>query len=198
MAAIENKVNKIRSNTISGLTADVKKSSLICLINNVRQIKDRKGKPLTFINFDDGTGIMDGIVSSEVLENCHNLLKEGSILSLKGIIEVDDYKTNDIGALMFRMRVKEVESIDNELIKKINKILLDLEKTDLLSLDEMAEKLELIDDDFWSNGECNINLKVQTKESEAIIELGKEYSFNPTLKNLFYLEDIFGKNVIQI
>ena len=62
----------------------------------------------------------------------------------------------------------------------------------------MAEKLELIDDDFWSNGECNINLKVQTKESEAIIELGKEYSFNPPLKNLFYLEDIFGKNVIQI
>jgi hypothetical protein len=41
-------------------------------------------------------------------------------------------------------------------------------------------------------------LKVQTKESEAIIQLGKEYSFNPTLENLFYLEDIFGKNVIQI
>ena len=198
VTAIENKVNKIRSNTISGLTADVKKSSLICLINNVRQIKDRKGKPLTFINFDDGTGIMDGIVSSEVLENCHNLLKEGSILSLKGIIEVDDYKTNDIGALMFRMRVKEVESINNELIKKINEILLDVEKSDLLSLDEMAEKLELIDDEFWSDGECNINLKVQTKESEAIIQLGKEYSFNPTLENLFYLEDIFGKNVIQI
>tara|TARA_B100000965_G_scaffold263540_1_gene222458 strand:- start:878 stop:4315 length:3438 start_codon:yes stop_codon:yes gene_type:complete len=198
VAAIENKVNRIRSNTISGLTTDVKKSSLICLINSVRQIKDRKGKPLTFINFDDGTGVMDGIVSSEVLENCHNLLKEGSILSLKGIIEVDDYKTNDIGALMFRMRVKEVESIDNELIKKTNKILIDAEKSDLLSLDEISEKLELIDEEFWRNGECSINLKVQTKESEAIIELGKEYSFDPTLENLFYLEDIFGKNVIQI
>ena len=32
-------------------------------INSVRQIKDRKGKPLTFINFNDGTGSMDGIVS---------------------------------------------------------------------------------------------------------------------------------------
>ncbi len=198
VAAIENKVNRIRSNTISGLTTDVKKSSLICLINSVRQIKDRKGKPLTFINFDDGTGIMDGIVSSEVLENCHNLLKEGNILSLKGIIEVDDYKTNDIGALMFRMRVKEVESIDNELIKKTNKILIDLEKSDLLSLDEIAEKLELIEEEFWRNGECSINFKVQTRESEAIIELGNEYSFDPTLENLFYLEDIFGKNVIQI
>ena len=99
---------------------------------------------------------------------------------------------------MFRMRVKEVESIDNELIKKTNKILIDAEKSDLLSLDEIAEKLELIDEEFWRNGECSINLKVQTKESEAIIELGKEYSFDPTLENLFYLEDIFGKNVIQI
>ena len=198
VAAIKNKVNRIRSHSISELTNDIKKSSLICLINSVRQIKDRKGKPLTFINFDDGTGIMDGIVSSEVLDNCHNLLKEGSILSLKGIIEVDDYKTNDIGALMFRMRVKEVQSIDDELVKKTNEILIDLQKSDILSLEKMAEKLELIDSEFWNDGACSINLKVQTDESEAIIKLGKEYNFNPTLENLFYLEDILGKNVIQL
>jgi len=198
VAAIKNKVNRIRSHSISELTNDIKKSSLICLINSVRQIKDRKGKPLTFINFDDGTGIMDGIVSSEVLDNCHNLLKEGSILSLKGIIEVDDYKTNDIGALMFRMRVKEVQSIDDELVKKTNEILIDLQKSDILSLENMAEKLELIDSEFWNDGACSINLKVQTDESEAIIKLGKEYNFNPTLENLFYLEDILGKNVIQL
>ena len=198
VAAIKNKVNRIRSHSISELTNDIKKSSLICLINSVRQIKDRKGKPLTFINFDDGTGIMDGIVSSEVLDNCHNLLKEGSILSLKGIIEVDEYKTNDIGALMFRMRVKEVQSIDDELVKRTNEILIDLQKSDILSLENMAEKLELIDSEFWNDGVCSINLKVQTDESEAIIELGKEYNFNPTLENLFYLEDILGKNVIQL
>ena len=198
VAAIKNKVNRIRSHSISELTNDIKKSSLICLINSVRQIKDRKGKPLTFINFDDGTGIMDGIVSSEVLDNCHNLLKEGSILSLKGIIEVDDYKTNDIGALMFRMRVKEVQSVDDELVKKTNEILIDLQKSDILSLENMAEKLELIDSEFWNDGACSINLKVQTDESEAIIKLGKEYNFNPTLENLFYLEDILGKNVIQL
>ena len=119
-------------------------------------------------------------------------------MSLKGIIEVDDYKTNDIGALMFRMRVKEVQSIDDELVKKTNEILIDLQKSDILSLENMAEKLELIDSEFWNDGACSINLKVQTDESEAIIKLGKEYNFNPTLENLFYLEDILGKNVIQL
>ena len=196
--AIENKINKIRTNKISDLTNDIKRSALVCLINSVRQIKDRKGKPLTFINFDDGTGIMDGIVSSEVLENCHSFLKEGSILCLKGSVEVDDYRTNDIGALMFRMRVKEVTTIDSEFIKKINSIEIDLSKSDLLSLDNFGEKLEHIDSKFWSEGSCEINLKVQTNKSEAIIELGNRYKFVPKIENLFYLEDLFGKDSLKV
>ena len=196
--AIENKINKIRTNKISDLTNDIKRSALVCLINSVRQIKDRKGKPLTFINFDDGTGIMDGIVSSEVLENCHSFLKEGSILCLKGSVEVDDYRTNDIGALMFRMRVKEVTTIDSEFIKKINSIEIDLSKSDLLSLDNFGEKLEHIDSKFWSEGSCEINLKVQTNKSEAIIELGNRYKFVPNIENLFYLEDLFGKDSLKV
>ena len=196
--AIDNKIKKIRTNRISDLNTDIKKSSLVCLVNSVRQIKDRKGMPLTFINFDDGSGVMDGIISSEVLENCHNLLKEGSILSLKGSVEVDDYRSNDLGALMFRMRVKEVKSIDEELSKKTKEILIDTMKSDSITLDDFSEKLELIENIFWKEGTCGINLKVQTNESEAIIELGDEYKFKPTLENLFYLEEIFGKDVIQI
>ena len=192
------KIKKIRTNRISDLNTDIKKSSLVCLVNSVRQIKDRKGMPLTFINFDDGSGVMDGIISSEVLENCHNLLKEGSILSLKGSVEVDDYRSNDLGALMFRMRVKEVKSIDEELSKKTKEILIDTMKSDSITLDDFSEKLELIENIFWKEGTCGINLKVQTNESEAIIELGDEYKFKPTLENLFYLEEIFGKDVIQI
>ena len=198
MIAIDNKIKKIRTNRISDLNTDIKKSSLVCLVNSVRQIKDRKGMPLTFINFDDGSGVMDGIISSEVLENCHNLLKEGSILSLKGSVEVDDYRSNDLGALMFRMRVKEVKSIDEELSKKTKEILIDTMKSDSITLDDFSEKLELIENIFWKEGTCGINLKVQTNESEAIIELGDEYKFKPTLENLFYLEEIFGKDVIQI
>ena len=195
---MNNKIKKIRTNRISDLNTDIKKSSLVCLVNSVRQIKDRKGMPLTFINFDDGSGVMDGIISSEVLENCHNLLKEGSILSLKGSVEVDDYRSNDLGALMFRMRVKEVKSIDEELSKKTKEILIDTMKSDSITLDDFSEKLELIENLFWKEGTCGINLKVQTNESEAIIELGDEYKFKPTLENLFYLEEIFGKDVIQI
>ena len=196
--AIEDKIKKIRSKKINQLTNETKKASLICLINNVRQIKDRKGNPLTFINFDDGSGTMDGIVSSDVLENCHNLLKEGSILNLKGNVEVDDYRTNDLGSLMFRMRVKEVSAIDHELDKKVNEVLININNSEAFSLEEFSKILDSVDKSFWNNGSCRLNVKVSSESSEAIIDIGDNFKFNPTLENLFYLEDLFGKNILEI
>ena len=196
--AIENKIKKIRSKTINKLNNDTKKASLVCLINSVRQIKDRSGKPLTFINFDDGTGTMDGIVASDVLENCHDLLKEGEILNLKGTVEVDDYRTNDLGSLMFRMRVKEISLLDTELDKKVSEVLINIVDSQAISLQEFSRLLDTIDKSFWENGNCRLNVKVSSDKSEAIVDIGDNFKFNPTLENLFYLEDIFGKNILEI
>ena len=71
--AIGGKIEKLRSRKIGDITNDIKKASLVCLINSARQIKDRKGNPLTFINFDDGSGVMDGVVASDTLETCHGI-----------------------------------------------------------------------------------------------------------------------------
>ena len=196
--AIENKIKKLRSKTINKLNNDTKKASLVCLINSVRQIKDRSGKPLTFINFDDGTGTMDGIVASDVLENCHNFLKEGEILNLKGTVEVDDYRTNDLGSLMFRMRVKEISLLDTELDKKVSEVLINIVDSQAISLQEFSRLLDTIDKSFWENGNCRLNVKVSSDQSEAVVDIGDNFKFNPTLENLFYLEDIFGKNILEI
>ena len=196
--AIENKVKKIRSKKISELNNETKTATLICLINSVRQIKDRKGKPLTFINFNDGTGTMDGIVSSEVLENCHDILKEGKILSLKGTVEVDDYRTGDLGGLMFRMRVKEILTVDSELDKRIKEITIDINNSKAISLNKFSEYLDAINKDFWTDGSCRLNVRVTSDKSEAIIDIGDQYKFKPSLENFFILEDVFGKNIIEI
>tara|TARA_B110000503_G_C7091601_1_gene389677 strand:- start:60 stop:1412 length:1353 start_codon:yes stop_codon:yes gene_type:complete len=196
--AIETKIEKLRSRKIGDLTNDIKKASLVCLINSARQIKDRKGNPLTFINFDDGSGIMDGVVASEVLETCHGILKEGSILVLKGTIEIDDYKSKDLGDAMYRMRVREVHSLDDELKKKVREIMINIEKSDISSLDNLSVKLGEIKDDFWEHGSCQLNIKVKTGESEAIINAGERFKFPPTLINLTYLEEIFGTNALEI
>ena len=164
----------------------------------MRQIKDRKGKPLTFLNFNDGNGTMDGIVSSEVLENCHDILKEGAILCLKGTIEVDDYRTNDLGSLMFRMRVKEINTLNNELEKKVSEVVINLKNSKFLSLEKFSEQLDSVDKSFWEKGTCRLNVKVTSNNSEAVIDIGDNFKFIPNLENLFFLEDIFGKDILEI
>ena len=196
--AIGGKIEKLRSRKIGDITNDIKKASLVCLINSARQIKDRKGNPLTFINFDDGSGVMDGVVASDTLETCHGILKEGSILILKGTIELDDYKSKDLGDAMYRMRVREVHSLDTELERKVREIMINIEKSDVLSLDALSEKLGEIKDDFWVHGSCQLNIKVKTGKSEVIISAGEKFKFPPTLINLTYLEEIFGTNALEI
>ena len=196
--AIGGKIEKLRSRKIGDITNDIKKASLVCLINSARQIKDRKGNPLTFINFDDGSGVMDGVVASDTLETCHGILKEGSILILKGTIELDDYKSKDLGDAMYRMRVREVNSLDTELERKVREIMINIEKSDISSLDALSEKLGEIKDDFWAHGSCQLNIKVKTGKSEVIISAGEKFKFPPTLINLTYLEEIFGTNALEI
>ena len=196
--AIGGKIEKLRSRKIGDITNDIKKASLVCLINSARQIKDRKGNPLTFINFDDGSGVMDGVVASDTLETCHGILKEGSILILKGSIELDDYKSKDLGDAMYRMRVREVDSLDTELERKVREVMINIEKSDISSLDTLSEKLGEIKDDFWMHGSCQLNIKVKTGESEAIISAGEKFKFLPTLINLTYLEEIFGTSALEI
>ena len=196
--AIGGKIEKLRSRKIGDITNDIKKASLVCLINSARQIKDRKGNPLTFINFDDGSGVMDGVVASDTLETCHGILKEGSILILKGTIELDDYKSKDLGDAMYRMRVREVHSLDTELERKVREIMINIEKSDVSSLDGLSVKLGEIKDDFWAHGSCQLNIKVKTGKSEVIISAGEKFKFPPTLINLTYLEEIFGTNALEI
>ena len=65
---------------------------------------------------------MDGVVPSEVLEECHEILKDGKILVVKGAVEIDDYRSKEIGDAMFRMRVKEVKSLDKSSQKRFRKL----------------------------------------------------------------------------
>ena len=196
--AIKENIRPLRSHEISNLKIDTKKARLVCLINSVRQIKDNRNKPLTFINFDDGTGAMDGIITSEILENCYSILKESSMLVLKGAIEMDDYRSKEFGETMFRMRIKEVSLIEDELVSKVKKITIRADNNSDESISKLTNNLMKVPHEVWGNGNCSIQLKVFNNESEAIIELGDEYLLRPTQENLDLLRDLFGQDSIEI
>ena len=99
---------------------------------------------------------------------------------------------------MFRMRIREAKAIDNELIRLIKDVIIDVQKSDATSLEDLSAKLDSINKEFWLDGSCSLNVKVMSEKSEAIIDLGDDYKFSPSLNNLSYLEDIFGKNILEI
>ena len=79
-----------------------------------------------FISFDDGTSSMEGIIGSEILEKYHFLVKKGAILVFAGNAEFDDYKTKEMGTKMFKLDIKRIELLDNELSEKSGSLIVDL------------------------------------------------------------------------
>ena len=99
---------------------------------------------------------------------------------------------------MFRMRVKEAYDLDEELDKRIEEVVINIKDSHVVSLDEFSNHLDSIDKSFWGNGECRLNVKVTSDNSEAVIDIGENFKFTPILENLFFLEDVFGKNTLEI
>ena len=71
-------------------------------------------------------------------------LKESSILVLKGAIEIDDYRSKELGDTMFRMRLKEVNLIEDELSSRINSIIINPENNSEESLAKLTNNLSKV------------------------------------------------------
>ena len=77
-------------------------------------------------------------------------------------------------------------------------VTIDINSSNASSLTKFSEYLDAFDKDFWKNGSCRLNVRVTSEQSEAIIEIGDEFKFTPTLESFFSLEDVFGKDIVEI
>ena len=168
--AIKDDIRDLRTHKISDLDVNTSSATIVGLVNSTRQIKDSKNKPITFVNFDDETGSMDGIILSELYEEKYGLIKEGKILSFSGSIESDDYRSRETNSKMYRMRVKDLKAVESIIVdsKKDLLIICDTDNGD--SLQEIKLQLKKIDSDFWG-GESKVKLKILKDNAEAIISL---------------------------
>ena len=137
---------------------------------------------------------MEGTVSTDVLEKHHLLLKVNSILIFAGSVEIDDYKSKELNRKMYKMKVSSVTSLESQMSQGNKFIMIDARNLPNDSIQSNMVSLKNLNGDFWKHGNCKIHLRILHEGSEAIIELGDEYKFMPTLENLFYLEEIFGKD----
>ena len=195
--AIQDDIKDLRSHKISDLDANTSSATIVGLVNSTRQIKDSKNKPITFLNFDDESGSMDGIILSELYEEKYGIIKEGTILRFYGSVEVDDYRSRETNSTMYRMRVKNINAVESDLVDSKKDLLIICDTVNGDSLQEIKLKLNKIDSDFWG-GESKVKLKILKDSTEALISLNDNFMIDLNSENLDNLRSIFGDNKIKL
>ena len=196
--AIEGMISNLRSYSIREINDDIGRAKIVGLLNSYRQIRDRSNKQIAFISFDDGTGIMEGTISTDVLEKYHLLLKTNSILIFSGSVEIDDYKSKELNRRMYKMKVGSVASIESQMSQGNKSITIDARDLSDDSIQSQMANLKNLNGDFWKHGNCKIYLKIHHDSSEAIIELGDEFKLMPSTENIKILKDMFGDEAITL
>ena len=195
--AIKDDIKDLRSHKISDLDANISSATIVGLVNSTRQIKDSKNKPITFLNFDDESGSMDGIILSELYEAKYGIIKEDTILRFYGSIEVDDYRSRETNSTMYRMRVKNINAVESDLVDSKKDLLIICDTANGDSLQEIKLKLNKIDSDFWG-GESKVKLKILKDNAEALISLNDNFMIDLSSENLDNLRSVFGDNKIKL
>ncbi len=126
--AIEGIIQNLRSHSIGEIADQMNRVKIVGLLNSFRQIRDRSNKQVAFISFDDGTGTMEGIISTDVLEKNHLLLKTNSILVFAGSVEKDDYRSKELNRRMYKMKVASVSSLEGQISQGQRVMLIDTRK----------------------------------------------------------------------
>ena len=93
--AIKDDIKDLRSHRILDLDVNISTATVVGLVNSIRQTNNTQDKPITYVNFEDEGGSMDGIILSKLYEERYEIIKEGKILRFSGSVEVDDYRSND-------------------------------------------------------------------------------------------------------
>ena len=195
--AIKDDIKDLRSHKISDLDANTSSATIVGLVNSTRQIKDSKNKPITFVNFDDESGSMDGIILSELYEEKYGIIQEGAILRFYGSVEADDYRSRETNSTMYRMRVKNINAVESDLVDSKKDLLIICDTVSGDSLQEIKLKLNKIDPDFWG-GESKVKLKILKDSTEALISLNDNFMIDLNSENLDNLRSIFGDNKIKL
>ncbi len=195
--AIKDDIKDLRSHKISDLDANTSSATIVGLVNSTRQIKDSKNKPITFVNFDDESGSMDGIILSDLYEEKYGIIQEDTILKFYGSVEVDDYRSRETNSTMYRMRVKNINAVESDLVDSKKDLLIICDTLSGDSLQEIKLKLNKIDPDFWG-GESKVKLKILKDSTEALISLNDNFMIDLNSENLDNLRSIFGDNKIKL
>ncbi|MCC5792687.1 MAG: DNA polymerase III subunit alpha [Legionellaceae bacterium] len=157
-----------------------KKTWLCAQIMSIRKLISKRGKKLAIVSVDDGSGRLDIVVFSEILEQAQELLHNGEILVIEGELSADDYSGG------IRMTASGFYSLPMARSRFAQCLRLDFKHEDAALLPRMKAILQA------SPGDCPVKIAYDNKSARAELSLGKEWLVHPDDNLLQHLRDLLG------
>jgi DNA polymerase-3 subunit alpha len=156
------------------------------IITSIKKKIDKKGNTMAFITIEDFTGKAECVVFSSIYKKCEELIREESMILVKGKGEVNGEVIKIIADEIMAM-----DTVRERFAKKIYFLL----NADDLSENTLAQFRELLE---RNKGNCNCFFNVVGREfSRQQVYLSKKYSVNPTTEFIDSAKEILGKNSIK-
>ncbi len=181
-------LDKIVSSRLIDLRAKDSTQIISGLILGIRTMFNRRGEKFAFVTLDDNTARVEVSVFADLYSSSYEKLRHDRIVVIKGVVSVDE-RNNGI-----QMRAESIYSLPEYRINSANALIITTSDEKLAS--DGARFKHLIS--HAGKGGLPIVLRYKKQGCMAQIRLGEQFSVNPENPLLYSLQEIFGKNAIEI
>jgi DNA polymerase-3 subunit alpha len=156
------------------------------IITSIKKKIDKKGNTMAFITIEDFTGKAECVVFSSIYKKCEDLIREESMILIKG--------KGEVNGEVIKIIVDEIMPMDAVREKFAKKLFFllnadDVQEKTMIQLKELLER---------NKGNCNCYFNVVGKDfPEQQVFLSRKYSVNPTNQFIDNAKELLGNNSIK-
>ncbi|REL24677.1 DNA polymerase III subunit alpha [Rhodohalobacter sp. SW132] len=172
-----------------GQMSDREQIKIVGIITGVKQISDKKGRPMAFVQIEDLQGAMEVLVFSDVFDRHQGLLTPDTIVLLDGTLSLRGGQP--------KIMANTLERVQNLREKFQNQLMLKLRlETSLLTKDDLNEMATLMS---IHKGETPVTLRVLSKHAKGPLNMSvRKFVVEPNNELLNGLRNIVGKESVQL
>ncbi len=158
------------------------------IITQVKEVRDRKGRPFAFLTMEDKKGSAEVIAFSDTFDKHMNLLKPDTLVAVEGNVDTSRGDPKIIA--------KSFDRIENLREKNQGKIKLHLDlKTDQLENDDLKRLSDLFDQ---NRGNTHVSFKVHSREAGIFDMNVRKFVIDPNEELLKQLKSLVGKEHVKL
>ncbi len=186
----EDEINAFANPVIEEITAIENGQPVrICgIITDVKNMFDKKDKPMAFFTIEDFSGNIRAVVFSRIFEKFRSLIKVDKIVAILGTFNRRDGR--DAGSVL----VSEIIPVEEARLKFTKRLLMNI--PNLEKENDQIDRVKMVFDQY--PGSIPVYMKIMTPDKNQITLKSKKYRINPKRDLITDLRTILGQENVWI